>query len=109
MAGLGYTLVDFGSLERAINQLKMAKEHLGSQLNRVRGTIDGSVNNEQIYLSKDARVTKERFDQMFDKWARKFDGYVQEYIDYFEKAKATYESRAETEASTAQRLNSFID
>lgn len=106
---LGYTLMDFAELERAISQLKSAKDSLGNQLKKVNGIIDGSVNNSQIYLSKDARITKERFNEMYNKWASKFDAYVQEYIDYFTKAKATYETRAETETTNAQKLNSFID
>lgn len=109
MAGLGYTYVNFNDLEKTINQLKTAKDNLGTQLIKIKGIVDGSVNNEQIYLSKDARVTKEKFDEMFDKWAKKFDGYVQEYIDYFEKAKNTYEIRAETGTRKVKVLNSFID
>ena len=109
MAGLGYTLVDFGELDVAIRQLKSAKESLNTQLTKIKGIIDGSVNNPEIYLSMDARVTQEQFNEMFNKWARKFDSYVQEYIDYFDKAKSMYESRAEDEANKAKQLNSFID
>ena len=109
MAGLGFTLMDFDELEKAINQLKTAKENLSSQLTKIKGIIDGSVNNPEIYLSKDARVTQEQFEQMFNKWARKFDSYVQDYIDYFEKAKTRYAGRAEDEAEKAKRLNSFIE
>ena len=106
---LGYTLVDFDELAKAIAQLKSAKESLSTQLKKIKGTIDGSVNNPEIYLSKDARITQERFEEMYNKWAVKFDSYVQEYIDYFEKTKAMYEERAEIEAGNAEKLNSFID
>ncbi len=109
MAGLGYTLVDFDELEKAIAQLKLAKDNLGTQLKKIKGIIDGSVNNPEIYLSKDARVTQEQFDIMFSKWAARFDSYVQEYIDYFEKARSNYIIRGEDEAKKAQQLNSFID
>lgn len=109
MAGLGYTLVDFDELEKAIAQLKLAKDNLGTQLKKIKGIIDGSVNNPEIYLSKDARVTQEQFDIMYSKWASRFESYVQEYIDYFEKAKSIYTIRGEDEAKKAQQLNSFID
>ncbi len=106
---LGYTLVNFEELEKAIEQLKKTKVRLGDQLKKIKGIIDRSVNNPQIYLSKDARVTQEQFEVMYNKWAQKFDNYVQEYIDYFEKAKNIYLSRAEDEANKAKQLNSFID
>ncbi len=106
---LNYTLVDFTELEGAIAQLKQTKEKLSTQLKKIKGIIDNSVNNPEIYLSKDARITKEQFEDMFNRWAIKFDSYVQEYIDYFEKAKSTYETRGETEGRNAQQLNSFID
>ncbi|MCM1167618.1 MAG: hypothetical protein NC401_16590 [Ruminococcus sp.] len=106
---LGYTYVEFGELERAINQLTATKENLSTQLKKINGIIDGSVNNEQIYLSQDARITKEQFQNMYNRWAQKFDNYVQEYIDYFKAAKAVYEQRAATETQSAQKLNSFID
>ncbi len=106
---LNYTLVDFGELEGAIAQLKQTKENLSTQLKKIKGIIDGSVNNPEIYLSKDARITKDQFEDMFNRWAQKFDSYVQEYIDYFEKARGMYETRAENEARNAQQLNSFID
>lgn len=109
MAGLGYTLVDFDELDKAIAQLKSTKENLSTQLTKIKGIIDGSVNNPEIYLSKDARVTQEQFNEMFNKWARKFDNYVQEYVDYFEKTKNMYASRAEDEAGKAKQLNSFMD
>ncbi len=109
MAGLGYTLVDFDELDKAIKQLKTAKDSLGNQLKKIQGTIENSVNNSEIYLSMDARVTKEQFEEMYNKWAAKFDNYVQEYIDYFEKAKTIYSNRAEDEGKKAQSLNSFID
>ena len=109
MAGLGYTLVDFDELEKSIAQLKLAKDNLGTQLKKIKGIIDGSVNNPEIYLSKDARITQEQFDIMYNKWASKFDLYVQEYIDYFEKAKNIYSARSDDTAIKAQQLNSFID
>lgn len=106
---LGYTLVDFGELEGAIKQLEKTKIDLGDQLKKIKGIIDSSVNNSEIYLSADARITKEQFEDMYNRWAIKFDNYVQEYIDYFKKAKETYAGRAETEGRNAQQLNSFID
>ncbi len=106
---LGYTLMDFDELGKAISQLKLAKDNLGTQLKKIQGIINKSVNSPEIYLSKDARVTQEKFNEMYNKWAQKFDNYVQEYIDYFERTKAKYESRAEDEATQAQQLNSFID
>ncbi len=106
---LNYTLVDFSELEGAIKQLEATKIKLGDQLKKIKGIIDNSVNNPEIYLSKDARITKEEFEKMFNKWAIKFDNYVQEYIDYFKKAKTTYETRGETEGRNAQELNSFIE
>lgn len=109
MAGLGYTLVDFDEFDKAISQLKATKENLSIQLKKIKGVIDGSVNNPEIYISMDAKVTQEQFEEMYNKWANKFDNYVQEYIDYFEKAKAIYANRAIDESEKARRLNSFID
>lgn len=106
---LGYTYINFQELEQAINQLKAVKENLATQLMTAKGEIDKSVNNPEIYLSQDARVTKERFEEMYNKWARKFDEFVQEYIDYFNAAKDIYIQRAKTETNVAQSLNSFID
>lgn len=106
---LGYTLVDFTELESAIKLLEKTKNDLGDQLKKIKGVIDGSVNNPEIYLSEDARITKEQFEDMYNRWAIKFDNYVQEYVDYFKKAKDTYEARAKTESKNAQQLNSFID
>lgn len=109
MAGLGYTLVDFDELDKAIAQLKNTKDNLGNQLKKIKGIVDGSVNSPEIYLSMDARVTQEKFEEMFNKWAIKFDNYVQEYIDYFEKTKTMYAERGDDEAKKASQLNSFID
>lgn len=109
MAGLGYTLVDFDELKKAIAMLKLANDNLGTQLKKIKGIIDSSVNNPEIYLSKDARVTQEQFDIMYSKWAERFESYVQEYIDYFEKVDEIYIIRGEDEAKKAQQLNSFID
>lgn len=106
---LGFTEVNFVELEQAIAQLKTIKENLNAQLRSAKGEIDNSVNNPEIYLSQDARVTKEQFEEMYNRWAQKFDGYVQEYIDYFNRAKELYEQRAATETSVAQSLNQFID
>ncbi|MCX4357546.1 MAG: hypothetical protein OSJ43_15240 [Oscillospiraceae bacterium] len=106
---LGYTLVDFGELEGAIKQLEKTKNDLGNQLKKIKGIIDNSVDNPEIYFSEDARITKEQFEDMYNRWAVKFDNYVQEYIDYFKKVKEIYEGRGKTEARNAQQLNSFID
>ena len=109
MAGLGYTLVDFDELDKAIKQLETAKDNLSTQLKKIQGIINNSVNNPEIYLSADARVTQEQFDEMYNKWAVKFDNYVQEYIDYFNKAKTIYMERATTEEENARKINSFIE
>lgn len=109
MAGLGYTSVNFEELEKAISQLSLAKDSLNDQLKKIKGIIDGSVNNPEIYLSSDARVTREQFDDMYNRWAVKFDNYVQEYVDYFNKVKKVYSDRAKIEGDNARKLNSFID
>lgn len=106
---LGYTYVNFEELTKTIEQLKRTKDSLGTKLKEIKGIIDGSVNNPQIYLSQDARITREQFEEMYNKWAIKFDNYVQEYIDYFNAAKNKYENRADNETRDAQKLNSFID
>lgn len=106
---LGYTYVNFEDLESAINQLKSTKESLAKQLQTIKGIVDSSVHNPEIIFSEDARVTKEQFEDMYNRWAKKFDDYVQEYIDYFKKAEETYRGRAELEKKEAQTLNSFID
>lgn len=106
---LGYTYVDYESLEAAIKQLETTKENLSTQLKTIKGVVDSSVNNPEIIYSEDARVLKERFEDMYGRWAVKFDNYVQEYIDYFKKAEQTYKQRGETGSREAQQLNSFID
>lgn len=106
---MNYTLVNFDELGNAITELTNAKEALNGQLNKIKGIIDNSVNNPDVYASSDARVTREQFEDMYNRWASKFDNYVQEYIEYFKKAKQTYEQRAETESGNAQKLNAFID
>ena len=109
MGGLNYTFVDLEELERSISQLKLAKDNLETQLKKIKGIIDSSVNNSEIFFSVGAEVTQKQFDEMYDKWAIKFDNYVQEYIDFFEKAKNTYATRDEHVAGDALKLNSFID
>lgn len=106
---LGYTLVDFDELEKAIKQLETAKEELNNKLKTIKGIVDSSVNSAEIYLSADARTTREQFEEMYNKWAPKFDTYVKEYIDYFNKTKAMYIERGETEEESAKKLNTFID
>ncbi len=106
---LGFTEVNFDELEPAIGQLRSAKDSLGNQLKTIKGIIDGSVNNQLIFRSQDARITREQFEEMYNKWAQKFDNYVQEYIDYFNAAKSRYEQTAENETNEAKKLNSFID
>ena len=106
---LGYTYVDYEELARTIDQLKRTKDSLGTKIKKIKGIIDGSVNNPQIYKSDDARITLEQFEEMYNKWAQKFDNYVQEYIDYFNAAKLKYEERVKIEGNEAQKLNSFID
>lgn len=106
---LGYTLVNFDELDTAIKQLRTTKDTLNEKLTKIKGIIQNSVNNTEIYLSMDARTTREQFEEMYGKWAPKFDRYVQEYIDYFENAKRIYETRAETESNKAKQLNTFID
>lgn len=106
---LGYTLVDFDELEKAVKQLETAKTSLDDKLKSIKGIVDSSVNNAEIYLSSDARVTREQFEQMYNKWAPKFTAYVQEYIDYFNKTKIMYQERAEKEKDDAGKLNTFID
>lgn len=106
---LGYTLVNFEELEKAIQQLKTTKEALNDKLKSIKGIVDNSVNNTEIYISMDARTTREQFEEMYGKWANKFDSYVQEYITYFEKAKTIFETRATEESNKAKQLNSFID
>ncbi len=106
---LGYTYVDFEALEGAIKQLETTKENLATQLKTIKGIIDNSVNNPEIFFSEDARVTREQFEDMYNRWAAKFDSYVQEYVDYFKKAEEIYKTRGETGKREAQQLNSFID
>lgn len=106
---LGYTFVDFEALEAAIKQLQTTKENLGKQLKTIKGVVDNSVDNPEIIYSEDARVLKEQFEDMYSRWAVKFDNYVQEYIDFFKKAEQTYKQRGETGSREAQQLNSFID
>lgn len=106
---LGYTFVDFEALEAAIKQLQTTKENLGTQLKTIKGVVDSSVDNPEIIYSEDARVLKEQFEDMYGRWAVKFDNYVQEYIDFFKKAEQTYKQRGETGSREAQQLNSFID
>lgn len=106
---LGYTFVDFESLEGAIKQLETTKENLSTQLKTIKGIVDNSVNNPEIFYSEDARVIKEQFEDMYSRWAIKFDNYVQEYVDYFKAAEEIYKERGATGTREAQQLNSFID
>ncbi len=106
---LGYTYVDFEALESAIKQLEATKNNLGNQLKTIKGIVDGSVNNPDIIYSEDARVLKEQFEDMYNRWAQKFDNYVQEYIDYFKAAEEVYKQRGATGTREAQQINSFID
>ena len=46
---------------------------------------------------------------MYTKWAKKFDGYVQEYIEFFEKASKEYTGTSELIDTQAKNINQFID
>lgn len=106
---LGYTLVDYGALTQAVNQLRGIKDDLGKKLTEVETEMQKSVNNRDIYLSKEAKTCQQQFDQMYNKWAKEFDKYVQEYVDFFEKAGKQYSQTGEAIDSQAKNLNQFID
>ena len=45
---------------------------------------------------------------MYDRWAKKFDGYVQEYVDYFNEVSKQYTQTGETLEANVKNNNSFI-
>lgn len=106
---LGYTLIDYSALTQAVNQLKGIKDDLSKKLNEVQAEMQKSVNNRDIYLSREAKTCQQQFDQMYTKWAKKFDGYVQEYVDFFEKASKEYNITSDIIDNEAKNINQFID
>lgn len=106
---LGYTLIDYSALTQAVTQLKGIKEELSKKLNEAQAEMQKSVNNRDIYLSREAKTCQQQFDQMYTKWAKKFDGYVQEYIEFFEKASKEYTGTSELIDTQAKNINQFID
>lgn len=53
---LGYTLIDYSALTQAVTQLKGIKEDLSKKLNEAQAEMQKSVNNRDIYLSREAKT-----------------------------------------------------
>lgn len=105
---LGYTKVDYDALKVAIDELNTIKEELGKTLRTVKDDMDATANTRETYLSREAETCKKQFDDMYTRWAQKFDSYVQEYIDFFNEAGKTYTQTGDVIDANAKNLNAFI-
>ena len=106
---LGYTLIDYGALAQAVNQLKGIKDDLNKKLTEVETEMQKSLNPRDVYLSREAKTCQQKFEEMYNRWSKKFDGYVQEYVEFFDKASKEYKQTGDAVNSAAQNLNQFID
>lgn len=105
---LGYEYIDYDALQKAVEELNNIKNDLNQTLKNVLDEMNSSVDNRDIYLSKEATSCKQEFQQMYDRWAKKFDGYVQEYVDYFNEVSKQYTQTGETLEANVKNNNSFI-
>lgn len=105
---LGYTMIDYEALKTAVTELRNIQEDLGKTLSMVKNDIDTTANSPDVYLSREAESCKNRFNEMYSNWAKKFTNYVQEYIDFFEEAGKTYHDTGDVIKGNDTNLNSFI-
>lgn len=102
------TKIDYEALKTAVSELEGIKTDLGTTLKSVKDDMDATANSQDTYLSREAETCKQQFNEMYSKWAQKFDAYVQEYIDFFNKASESYTQTGEAIDTNAKNLNSFI-